>query len=106
MGQRLQFVRWRMAKAVGPSWRKFVVVALGLILGAGACSKLVGGPFDKVFVVDNGSVDGGLAGSSATSCISRAAECGEFFDEVLGVTFQCGGCASNERCVTNQCVCD
>lgn len=106
MGQRLQISAIEAAtrRALARCWLLFGVLVL--LLGGTGCSKLLGGPFDKVFIVDDGAGDGGIAGTVAASCITRNAECGEFFDEALGVTFQCGGCASNERCVANRCVCD
>lgn len=73
----------------------------------GGCAQLLGDPFEKEFVVAQPGQDGGIGGNGlAASCESRGAECGAFQDEVLGVTFQCGGCPSNARCVSNQCVCD
>lgn len=85
-----------------------ILVGIGVAgMSSGGCAKLIDAPFDSVLVVDNGLREGGAAGGTlAASCLSRSAECGEFFDEAIGVTFQCGGCASNERCVANKCVCD
>src|SRR5690606_10347849 len=97
-----------VVRSLAPWWRSWVrLVALVLVaFTVPGCAKLLGGPYDKVFIVDNGTADGGVAGTVVASCVNRKVECGEFFDDALGVTFQCGQCASNERCITNQCVCD
>ncbi len=93
------------SRAAASSWALLVLV-LGVVLTS-ACAQLIGAPFDKEFVVDPGETDGGRVPSGvAASCLSRGAECGAFEDEALLVTFQCGGCASNESCLTNQCICD
>lgn len=82
------------------------VTWLAVVLVFQGCAKLLGGPLDGVFVLDNGGADGSVLGSTVASCQSRGAECGEFFDDALGVVFQCGVCSSNERCVSNRCVCE
>jgi hypothetical protein len=79
----------------------FVAVVLS------GCAQLLGDPFDKEFVVAQRGQDGGIGGSNlGSSCESRGAECGEFYDEALGVVFKCGGCPSNSHCVANRCVCE
>lgn len=93
-----------LARVLTLAWVHWVAALVVLI---GGCAQIIDAPFDKALVVDEGAEqgeNGALAGEG--SCQSRAAECGAFRDSVLGVTFQCGGCASNERCVSNKCVCD
>lgn len=102
---RLMFLSHGLRYGQPSMWSLYLTLCMAVVFGG--CAEIIGAPFDKEFVVAQATPDGGaMANGIAASCIERGAECGAFQDDVLLVTFYCGGCASNAQCLDNQCVCN